>query len=140
MRRGATAASAYARRNLKQLDYPVANMRGKGIEPGRWRSSGNSTETGPDQETLQCGRSSTGAFGLLRLRTGSLVPPILAHALLNTITFVTVVVTGIETDAEIAEAATGAALLVGGCALTVMAMRHARPPLTPPDPTPRLAA
>ena len=80
------------------------------------------------------------AFGLLRLRTGSLVPSILAHALLNTITFLTVVVTGIETEAEIAEAATGAVLLVGGSALTVMAMRHARPPLTPPDPTPRLAS
>jgi sodium transport system permease protein len=80
------------------------------------------------------------AFGLLRLRTRSLAPSILAHALLNTITFLTVVVTGMETEGEVAEVAAGVALLVGGSALTVMAMRHARPPLTPSGPTPRLAA
>ena len=80
------------------------------------------------------------ALGALRVRTRSLVPPMVAHALLNTITFLTVVATGVEAETETAEAALAAALLVGGSALTVMALRHARPPLTPPEPAPRVAA
>jgi membrane protease YdiL (CAAX protease family) len=80
------------------------------------------------------------ALGALRVRSGSLVPPMVAHALLNTITFLTVVATGVEAETETAEAALAAALLVGGSALTVMALRHARPPLTPPGPPPRVAA
>ena len=65
-------------------------------------------------------------LGLLRVRTGSLVPPILAHAMLNTITFATVVVTGVDLETETPDAALGAALLVGGPVLTAIALRHAR--------------
>jgi len=72
-------------------------------------------------------------LGLLRVRTGSLVPPILGHAVLNTITFSTVVVTGVDLEAETPDAALGAALLLGGSVLTAIALRHARPPLTGPE-------
>ena len=77
-------------------------------------------------------------LGLLRVRTGSLLPPILGHAVLNTITFATVVFTGVDLETDTADAALGAALLVGGSVLTAMALRHARPPLTSPE-TARLA-
>lgn len=66
-------------------------------------------------------------LGLLRVRTGSLVPPILGHAVLNTITFATVVVTGADLETETPDAALGAALLLGGSVLTAIALRHARP-------------
>ena len=66
------------------------------------------------------------------VRTGSLVPPILAHAVLNTITFATVVVTGVEMETETPDAALGTAMLVGGAVLTAIALRHARPPSTAP--------
>jgi hypothetical protein len=69
-------------------------------------------------------------LGLLRVRTGSLVPPIVGHAVLNTITFVTVVVTGVEMETESPDAALGTAMLVGGSVLTAIALRHARPPST----------
>jgi membrane protease YdiL (CAAX protease family) len=72
-------------------------------------------------------------LGLLRVRTGSLLPPILAHAVLNTITFATVALTGVDLETEAPDAALGAALLLGGSLLTAMALRHARPPLTGPD-------
>jgi membrane protease YdiL (CAAX protease family) len=79
------------------------------------------------------------ALGALRVRTGSLAFPVLSHAVLNTITFATVLALGIDTDTEIQEPVLATALLLGGGVLTAMALRHARPPLTPPDPTPRLA-
>jgi membrane protease YdiL (CAAX protease family) len=79
-------------------------------------------------------------FGLLRARSGSLVPPILAHAVLNTITFATVAVTGVDSGAETPEALLGATMLAGGTVLTAMTLRYARPPLTPPGGPPRLAA
>lgn len=66
-------------------------------------------------------------LGLLRVRTGSLLPPILAHGVLNTITFATVAVTGIEMETQAADAALGAVMLLGGLVLTGMALRHARP-------------
>jgi membrane protease YdiL (CAAX protease family) len=66
-------------------------------------------------------------LGLLRVRSGSLLPPILAHGLLNTITFATVVVTGVEMETETPDAALGAAMLVGGTVLTAIALRHTRP-------------
>jgi membrane protease YdiL (CAAX protease family) len=72
-------------------------------------------------------------LGLLRVRTGSLVPPILAHAVLNTITFATVVVMGAEMENETPDPVLGAALFLGGAVLTVIALRHARPPSTSPD-------
>ena len=72
-------------------------------------------------------------LGLLRVRTGSLVPPIVGHAVLNTITFATVVFTGVELETDAPDAALGAALLVGGLVLTAMALRHVRPPLTGPE-------
>lgn len=71
-------------------------------------------------------------LGLLRVRTGSLVPPILGHAVLNTITFATVVVTGVDLETETPDAALGASLLLGGSVLTAIALRHARPPLNGP--------
>lgn len=72
-------------------------------------------------------------LGLLRVRTGSLLPPILAHAVLNTITFATVAMTGVELETETPDAALGAAMLVGGSVLTAIALRHARPAPAPPD-------
>ena len=72
-------------------------------------------------------------LGLLRVRTGSLVPPILGHAVLNTITFATVVVTGVEMETETPDAALGTAMLIGGAMLTAIALRHARPPSASPD-------
>jgi len=70
-------------------------------------------------------------LGLLRVWTGSLLPPILAHAVLNTITFATVVVTGVGEETETADAVLGSALLVGGVVLTAIALRHARTPIDP---------
>ena len=65
-------------------------------------------------------------LGLLRVRTGSLVPPILGHAVLNTITFATVAATGVDMENPTPDAALGIAMLVGGSVLTVIALRHAR--------------
>jgi membrane protease YdiL (CAAX protease family) len=78
-------------------------------------------------------------LGLLRVRTGSLFPPILGHAVLNTITFATVVFTGVGLEAETPDPTLGAALFLGGAVLTAIALRHARPPLTGPEAAPRLA-
>ena len=72
-------------------------------------------------------------LGLLRVRTGSLVPPILGHAVLNAITFATVVLTGVGMEAETPDAVLGTALLFGGAVLTAIALRHARPRLTGPE-------
>jgi membrane protease YdiL (CAAX protease family) len=76
-------------------------------------------------------------LGLLRVRTGSLLPPAIAHATLNAITFATVVVTGADMD-ETPDPLLGTALLVGGAVLSAIALRHARPPLTGSDAAPRL--
>jgi membrane protease YdiL (CAAX protease family) len=65
-------------------------------------------------------------LGLLRLRTGSLIPPILAHGIMNTITFGTVAFTGVEMETQAPDAALGAAMLAGGLVLTAIALRHAR--------------
>jgi membrane protease YdiL (CAAX protease family) len=70
-------------------------------------------------------------LGLLRVRSGSLVPPILGHAVLNTITFATVVLTGVDMETETPDAALGAALLLGGSVLTAIALRQAGPPAPP---------
>ena len=70
-------------------------------------------------------------LGLLRVRTGSLVPPILAHGILNTITFGTVVFTGVEMETQTPDAALGAAMLMGGLVLTGIALRHARTSINP---------
>jgi membrane protease YdiL (CAAX protease family) len=72
-------------------------------------------------------------LGLLRVRTGSLLPPILGHAVLNTITFATVVVMGADLEAETPDPALGAVLLLGGAALAAIALRQARPPATGPE-------
>jgi membrane protease YdiL (CAAX protease family) len=77
-------------------------------------------------------------LGLMRVRTGSLVPPILGHAVLNTITFATVVVTGADFETETPDPVLGAALLLGGAVLFAIALRHARPPFAGPE-TARLA-
>jgi membrane protease YdiL (CAAX protease family) len=76
-------------------------------------------------------------LGLLRVRTGSLFPPAIAHATLNAITFATVLVTGADMD-ETPDPLLGAALLAGGAVLSAIALRHARPPLTATEATPRL--
>jgi uncharacterized protein len=68
-------------------------------------------------------------LGLLRVRTGSLLPPILAHAVLNTITFATVVFTGVEMETETPDAALGTALLVGGSILFGIALRYGPTPI-----------
>ena len=70
---------------------------------------------------------------LLRVRTGSLVPPILGHAVLNTITFATVVVMGAEMETETPDPVLGATLLLGGAVLTAIALRHARPSMAGPE-------
>ena len=77
-------------------------------------------------------------LALLRVRTGSLLPPILGHAVLNTITFATVVVMGADLETETPDPVLGAALLLGGAVLAGIALRHARPPSTRPG-TARLA-
>jgi membrane protease YdiL (CAAX protease family) len=77
-------------------------------------------------------------FGLLRMKTGSLLPPILAHAVLNTITFSTVLVTGVEMEAQTPDPLLGATMLAGGLALTGIALRHARPAAAGPGNAARL--
>lgn len=77
-------------------------------------------------------------LGLLRVRTGSLVPPVVAHAVLNAITFATVVVTGADLDTDRPDPVLGIALLLGGSVLSAIALRHARPPLTGLESPPRL--
>ena len=77
-------------------------------------------------------------LGVLRVRSGSLVPCILAHAVLNSITFFAVLVT--DPSAGTSEAAgvlQGAGLFVVGSALSLWLLRlHARPA---PDAPARLA-
>lgn len=71
-------------------------------------------------------------LGALRLLSGSLVAPILAHAVLNTITFSTVLFTGAaDQPLEDARPGVGAAMLAGGTAFTLLLFRLLRRPLTP---------
>ena len=74
-------------------------------------------------------------LGLLRVRTRLAASrPILAHAVLNTITFATVVVTGVghgDRDARTRRSARPCSS--AGSVLTAIALRHARPPSTRPD-------
>jgi membrane protease YdiL (CAAX protease family) len=65
-------------------------------------------------------------LGVLRIRTGSLIPPILAHGIMNTITFGTVALTGVEVERQEPDIALGSAMLAGGLVLTAIALRHAR--------------
>jgi membrane protease YdiL (CAAX protease family) len=68
-------------------------------------------------------------LGLLRVRSGSLTPCILAHAMLNTITFVTVLVTAPGTEPETANVLQAAAFfLLGGAASLFLLRLHARAP------------
>jgi membrane protease YdiL (CAAX protease family) len=76
-------------------------------------------------------------LGLLRIRTRSLVPSIVTHATLNTITFATVLAMGFDMD-ETPDPVLGLALLAGGTMLSALVLRHARPPLTGPEADPRL--
>jgi membrane protease YdiL (CAAX protease family) len=66
-------------------------------------------------------------LGVLRVRSGSLVPCILAHAVLNTITFVTVLLTAPSTELEAANLLQGAGLFVLGGAASVWLLRPGSP-------------
>jgi membrane protease YdiL (CAAX protease family) len=66
-------------------------------------------------------------LGALRLLTRSLVPSILAHAVLNTITFATVFLSGAASEAmEQPQALPGLLLLLGGAAATAWLFRALR--------------
>jgi hypothetical protein len=66
-------------------------------------------------------------LGTLRLITGSLVPSIVAHAALNTITFATVFLSGAASQAvDEPQALSGTLLLVGGAAATSWLFRALR--------------
>ena len=63
----------------------------------------------------------------LRLLTGSLVPSMVAHATLNTITFATVFLSGAASDAmEQPQVLSGLLLLLGGGAATAWLFRALR--------------
>ena len=63
----------------------------------------------------------------LRLATGSLVPSMLAHAVLNTITFLTVLLSGAAEQAlDEPQALSGTLFLVGGAALSALVFRALR--------------
>jgi membrane protease YdiL (CAAX protease family) len=66
-------------------------------------------------------------LGSLRLFTGSLLPAIAAHAVINTITFSTVLFTGAASEAvDEPHLGLGLALLVGGGAATAVLLRATR--------------
>ena len=78
-------------------------------------------------------------MGALRLTTGSLLPSMLAHAVLNTITFLTVFLTGAASQAvDEPELFTGLVLLAAGGAFAAWIFRRLQS-LTPPEGPPRLA-
>ena len=63
-------------------------------------------------------------LGVLRVRSGSLVPGLVAHALLNTITF-SAVLLGLDTEAPAdANVLQGAGLLLGGLAASLLLLRR----------------
>jgi membrane protease YdiL (CAAX protease family) len=66
-------------------------------------------------------------FALLRLRGGSLVPAMLAHGVLNTITFATALQSPLPQQMPPAEPALGLALLLGGGAAQAGLLRLMRP-------------
>jgi hypothetical protein len=66
-------------------------------------------------------------LGLLRVRSGSLVPCAIAHATLNAITFFTVLLTAPSTELEAANLLQGSGLFLLGTAASVFLLRlHAR--------------
>jgi membrane protease YdiL (CAAX protease family) len=66
-------------------------------------------------------------LGALRLRTGSLLPSMLAHAVLNTITFLTVFLSGAASEAmDEPQLLSGTLLLAGGGAAFVWIFRRMR--------------
>ena len=66
-------------------------------------------------------------LGALRCVTGSLIPSIAAHAMLNTITFATVFLSGAASEAmEEPQAGSGALLLLGGAAASAWIFRALR--------------
>jgi hypothetical protein len=66
-------------------------------------------------------------LGALRLATGSLVPSMLAHAVLNTITFLTVLLTGAAEQAvDEPQALSGALFLLAGAGLSALVFRALR--------------
>jgi membrane protease YdiL (CAAX protease family) len=66
-------------------------------------------------------------LGTLRLLTGSLVPSMVAHAVLNTITFGTVFLSGAASEAmEEPQVVSGLLLLAGGTAATAWLFRSLR--------------
>jgi membrane protease YdiL (CAAX protease family) len=66
-------------------------------------------------------------LGILRVRSGSLVPCILAHATLNAITFFTVLLTDPSTDPGAAKVLEGSGLFLLGTAASVFLLRlHSR--------------
>lgn len=72
-------------------------------------------------------------LGALRMSTGSLLPPVLAHALLNTTTFVVAAREDLTKPPE-PQAALGAALLAGGLAATYFLLRLITRHPPAPDP------
>ena len=66
-------------------------------------------------------------LGLLRLRTGSVVAPLLAHGLLNTLTFAAVQFMDEGQAASEPAPWVGALLLLGGSAVAVGVLRAIRP-------------
>jgi sodium transport system permease protein len=78
-------------------------------------------------------------MGALRVITGSLLPSMLAHAVLNTITFLTVFLTGAASEAvDEPQLFTGLLLFAAGGAFATWIFRRLRS-LTPPEAPPRLA-
>jgi membrane protease YdiL (CAAX protease family) len=67
------------------------------------------------------------ALGLLRLRSDSLVPGAIAHATLNTVTFLVAPLVEDEPDNASPEALLGLALLAGGLLLAALVLRRVRP-------------
>jgi membrane protease YdiL (CAAX protease family) len=66
-------------------------------------------------------------LGVLRLRTGSVVPPLLAHGLLNAATFVAAPFVDDPQGSSDPEPWLGALLLLGGTAAAVLILRAIRP-------------
>lgn len=62
-------------------------------------------------------------LGFVRVRSGSLLPGLVAHAVLNTTTFLVVLFGGAPETPEKANVLLGAGLLLGGLAATVMLLR-----------------